>query len=63
MQTWNTCFGEGYMIISSYDETQNEMFGKLRAETKDIGDNACKTINFRRKLPSYSRKTPINSLL
>lgn len=44
MQTWNTCFGEGYMIISSYDETQNEMFGKLRAETKDIGDNACKPL-------------------
>lgn len=40
MQTGTPYEAEGYMLISSYDEVQNKMFGVLKVETKDNGDDS-----------------------
>lgn len=44
MQTGIASYAEGHMIISSYDEVENKMFGKLKAETRDSSDDSCKQL-------------------
>lgn len=44
VQTGTTCFGEGHLLISSYDETKNKMFGILRIEVKMTKDDLCKPL-------------------